>query len=199
MLKKLGNRRYLIEYPTNFGDSSNLIFLFHPFTWSPDYFKSKINIAETLLSRNYICVYPAGQFRSWYTAFGHRKADLDFFRALVSKIYADLSFEPRRFVVAGFSDGAYFANYVATQCPRIIDGVISVAGGLKVDLETIREPYQVLVLQGENDKLVKKESGLKLANLYRTKGYPTTYQEFPTKHEWNGAYNIVIGHWLNNL
>ena len=184
MMMKFGNREALVYLSGHRG----VVILFHGFLESVYGFKNRAGL-ESLLDLGYNVVYPIGLFRSWYTIFGHREADLRFF----DNIYNFFGYS--QVIVGGFSDGAYFANYVGNSRSECVSKLISCAGGFIEEQFTTENKYPVLILQGDNDMLNHQSKSLETK--YISAGHIVKYMTSSLGHRWPKFQSNEIVEWID--
>lgn len=187
---KYGNREILIREPN---EVKGTIIALHGFLQTPESFEEFTNLTE-LTNYGYRIIYPRARFRSWFTLFDYTKADLNFISTLAWKYYQNVN-------LLGFSDGAYFANYIVNYSFLGINCLVSYAGGIKSKFITEIiggktanfKPKKVIILDSITDKLVPPYNALLLKELYESKGCETKMIMDKTGgHSWNKERNFDI-------
>lgn len=187
---KYGKREILIREPKAV---KGTIIALHGFLQTPESFEKFTDLSE-FTNYGYRVIYPKARFRSWFTLFDYTKADLNFISTLAWKYYENVN-------LFGFSDGAYFANYIANYLFLSINCLVSYAGGIKSKFitEIISgstpnfKPKKVIILDSLTDKLVAPYNSLLLKELYESKGCETKMIMDKTGgHTWNKDRNFDI-------
>lgn len=83
----------------------------------------------------------------------------------------DLDLAHRNVIIAGFSQGGFFAPHIARLLPRVL-GIISIASGFHSDEYKGISPCPVSVIHGTSDKIISVELMLKGLQPLRNEGFP---------------------------
>lgn len=155
---------------------------------APTGFEQHTELSKTFNEAGYNVVYPKAQFRTWFTAFGHRDKDINFISELLSVYQGP-------FFATGLSDGAFFANYLA--CTLGCFNAIAPYAGLIKNKPIPIKSFSVLALSGKEDKLVKHQDVIDLVEWYNSVGCRATLIEDENGHRWNSVYNNDILNFFN--
>lgn len=129
----------------------------------------------------FIVVYPNGtglladRFLTWDAGdcCGYAKSnqvdDVAFVRALIDRLSSELSVDPTKVYVAGFSNGAMMAYQVGCQLADRVAAIAAVSGSMSGKERNPARPLPVIIFHGTGDDHVPYDGGLgKLAKW----GYP---------------------------
>ena len=120
--------------------------------------------------------------------------DLAFFDALYRRITEQYDVDLNRVYATGMSNGAYFANLLASQRSDKIAAIAPHSGGLGVlALRGVRarRKYPVLLIHGADDRLVPISQARKAYKAYRQEGHEVVLLEIPALgHRWATTANI---------
>ena len=120
--------------------------------------------------------------------------DLAFFDALYQRITAEYRVDLNRVYATGMSNGAYFANLLASQRSDKIAAIAPHSGGLGVlgrrGIQA-RRKYPVMVIHGTDDRLVPVSQARKAHEAYRREGHEVLLVEIAgLGHRWATQANI---------
>lgn len=189
-------RKYRVQYPQD--TAKGLIFAFHGFTETALAFERSTGLSPVAVQAGVAVVYPRGLFTSWYSAFGGREQDLAFFDALYGELVSELGLDSSQVYLTGISDGAYFANWIGMKRSSQIAAVCSHSGGVpkefsEVDKLNLPNPYRVLIIQGDQDNLVKPPKAEALRDLYIRSGHSVQYRLISgLRHQWADSLDPEI-------
>jgi polyhydroxybutyrate depolymerase len=97
-----------------------------------------------------------GSPATWWPAPGpNGQEDLEFFRELIAQIENQLSIDPARIFVTGFSNGGAMANWLACNLSEKIAAIAPVAGAHpQMNTCEPRYPVAVIIFHGQEDRTV---------------------------------------------
>lgn len=105
----------------------------------------------------------------------------------------DASVDPNRIGLLGFSLGAYLALGVASVEPRV-KAVVDFFGGMPEELQGFQRMPPVLILHGEDDRVVPVSEATKLQQLLERAGTPYEIKLYPgAGHGFNGLQLMDAG------
>jgi polyhydroxybutyrate depolymerase len=144
-----------------------LVFLFHGYTQTAAEIATATHFAETADARGMIVAFPSGISNSFNagdccgTAVNESIDDVDFTRAMITKIDGEYCVDAKRVFATGFSNGGYFAYFLACELSDQIAAVAPVSGGLRVDPAACKpkRPVPLLHIHGTNDVVVPYNGG----------------------------------------
>ena len=147
---------------------------------------------------------------AWYdvTGFGRGGANVEHIAATRREVSALLERErergvpPERTVLAGFSQGAAIALYVALRHPEPLAGILVASGyellpeslGSEAAPANLRTP--ILFAHGAEDDLVPAARGRDAWAARVAEGRPAEWREFPIGHEVSMPEIELFGEWL---
>jgi polyhydroxybutyrate depolymerase len=170
------------------------VFAFHGLGDSKDLMAFYTQLDRVAEREHFILVYPNGTNKMWPIVEILAKDDLDYFDTLYRYLTERYNIDLRRVYLTGMSNGAFFSNLVASKRPDKVAAIASHSGNLgflAIDGIKVRQKYAVLLIQGENDRLVKVADARKSRDLYQKWGHPVEYIEVPNHgHLW--AHKVDI-------
>ncbi len=126
------DRRYVLHTPPSYSGTTAmpLVLALHPFAGNAELMLNLTRLPELADRAGFIVVAPEGtgdpQF--WNMAKYHDAADdVEFLRALIARLDADLCIDPDRTYVTGYSNGGGMALRLACEMPNTIAAVAAVA------------------------------------------------------------------------
>jgi poly(3-hydroxybutyrate) depolymerase len=138
--------------PYNYDASSpgRLIIQYHGYGMSKEWMRDLAGDLENQADNQTIFFYPQSQYQQWQQT--ENSPDIVFFDQLLA--YAKDRFCIGKIDVTGYSNGAFFVNYLATQRRQSISAMASVAGGLSTFTQI---PF--IGIHGRNDQTVPYSVG----------------------------------------
>ena len=125
--ESVNGRTYLQVVPDNYNSRvrGNLIIQYHGYGMNPAWMRQLSGSLEKYAGDNSVFFYPASAGPAWQVMQGG--PDVQFFDAMVRK--AARKFCIGKVYVTGYSNGAFFVNWLTYQRRQSITAVASVAGG----------------------------------------------------------------------
>jgi len=165
-------RSYLIREPSNATADSAIVVGLHGFNSSARAFAYYSGVQNTLPETD-IILYPQaikpdpGQKPGWNAGFccgsGYKQKypDAEFILALIEQTKRDYGLQNAKVFVAGFSNGAFMAQRLASEYPDKIDAVVSASGTFGTEAYSLepKSPVPILLMHGEQDTRVTFEGG----------------------------------------
>lgn len=195
-------RRYRLAAPQSLeaGKPIPLVFAFHGLGDSKDLMPWYSRLDDLAAREGFLLVYPDGRNRSWILVKEWAAADFDFFDALLAKLSAEYPIDPDRVYLVGMSNGAYFAQLLASQRSDKIAAVAAHSGGLgqlafekKLSLE---RKYGVFLVHGADDSIVPVAEGRRARDQYKKWGFDVEYVEVPGwNHFWAHKIDVNAKIW----
>lgn len=154
-------RGYLLHIPTTYDPAvpMPLVVSYHGFMADPVQNAQGTHLSDKADEAGFIVVYPAGQRdpMGWYTQPGAVEAgwldDVQFSRDLLDQLQRDLTIDPARIYLTGFSNGGGMVHRLACDLSDIVAAVAPVAGPhFKGDPCNISRPMPVFGLYGKLDR-----------------------------------------------
>lgn len=152
-------RDYIIHIPESYtgNESYPLVFAFHGFGGN---MKSSYNNSKFYLlaeSENFIVVHPNGISSRWNAVTANNNIDVDFTKALISKLQNEYKIDATRIYSAGMSNGGYFSFLLACELSDKIAAIGSVTGLMFQDVLTNctpSRPVPIMQIHGTDDSIV---------------------------------------------
>ncbi len=115
-------------------------------------------------------------------------------------LMTDLDLVRREVIIAGFSQGGFFAPYMARLLPRVL-GIIAVASGFRPDEYVGIAPCPISVLHGSNDKVISVDLMLEGLQSLRDAGFTAGEVTIidGMGHTMNPASRPAMGSLIGNL
>lgn len=165
-----------------------VIFAFHGFGDTKDLMPIYSGLDDLAARHGAIVVYPQSRPGAWPLVLDWAKPDLAFFDALVGELDRRHGIDRSRIYVTGMSNGAYFANLLASQRSSVIAAIATHSGGLgglAVGDVPIARRYPVMIVHGAADAIVKVDEARKARAYYERRGHDVRYVELPGhNHFW---------------
>lgn len=195
-------RRYRLAAPQSLqaGKPVPLVFAFHGLGDSKDLMPWYSRLDDLAAREGFLLVYPDGRNRSWILVKEWATADFDFFDALLAKLSAEYPVDPDRVYLVGMSNGAYFAQLLASQRSDKIAAVAAHSGGLgQLAFEKKFAPkrkYGVLLIHGADDSVVPVAESRRARDQYKKWGLDVEYVEVPGwNHFWAHKIDVNAKIW----
>lgn len=131
-----------------------------------------------------IVLAPDSRGHTWGLVDGDEDADLAFVDQALAKIFAGYSIDPRRIVVAGFSDGATAALSWGLTNGDLFHGIAAFSAGFVHLAGPAHGRPRIFMTHGQRDPVFPIAStGRRIAGLLGKAGYAIEFHEFDGKHE----------------
>ncbi len=190
-------RAYRLVVPTEAvrGGSAPLVFAFHGFRVdSKDVMPRYTRLDDLARREGFMLVYPNALEQRWRLRVQGNE-DLDFFDALYQRLTTAYTVDAKRVYATGMSNGAQFANLLASQRSDRIAAIaphsgtvweVALRGGMRA-----KRKYPVMVIHGSADRIVPVEQARKVREMYLREGHEVIYVEVPgLGHRWATQANI---------
>jgi polyhydroxybutyrate depolymerase len=143
-------RRYLLYAPKNLprGERVPLVLMFHGSGNLAAHMPGFTGFDQYAETEHFVVCYPQGIHRQWNDGRGDASTDdVGFVRVLLDELLRSYPIDPRRVYVAGFSNGAFFANLLACQLGDRIAAIACVGGTIaEAVAENCKPSHPVSVL-----------------------------------------------------
>lgn len=160
-----GTRTFTVHVPDAPLPGAPLLVALHGFTQGSTGFENYTGLAAAATARGIVAVTPDGIEDSWNggasccpPASRRDIDDVGFLGALADALRSELSLDPARTWVVGFSNGGYLALRLACEAPEAFTAVVSHAGTMDLPCEP-DAPVSVLISHGDRDAIVPFEDG----------------------------------------
>ena len=166
-------RSYRVAKPKTINEETKLIIGFHGFGDSS--FRFAYYTALHNADPEALVVYPEavtpdkpGLMPGWnagYCCGSGWKGEVDdagFIAALIESLIVDYGLNPDNVFVTGFSNGAFMAQRMATDYPDLLRAVSAGSGSIGTTEHSLqpKDPVPILLMHGEQDKIVPFEGGV---------------------------------------
>jgi len=176
-----------------------LVFVFHGRGDSKDFICRYSGIEALAPKEGFIAVFPEGLEKRWALRPNEENVDIKFFDAMYALVTSRHNVDLNRVYLTGMSMGGYFCNCLASQRSDKIAAIAPHSGGLGALAVTgikAKRKYAVMVVHGDEDKIVKVEEGRKSKELYAKEGHEVEYLEIKgLGHAWAGKEDITAKMW----
>ncbi len=167
---------------------ATLVFAFHGFLFdSKDHLPRYTHLPGLAKREGFILVFPGGLGRRW-RLHARRNIDLDFFGKLFDHVTSRYKIDLNRVYVVGMSNGAYFTNLVASAQSEKIAAIAAHSGGLGILAQNgvrAKRKYPVMLIHGDQDKIVPVEQSRQALGIYEQEGHKVHYVEIKgMRHFW---------------
>jgi phospholipase/carboxylesterase len=128
----------------------------------------------------------------------------DLLKGFVDEALTRYPIDPKRFVVAGFSQGGMMGYEVALRDPERFAGLAALSSWFPPPLAEIlpkkpeQEGFPVLILHGTRDDRIEVERARESRESLRPYGVALTYREFDMGHEIRPDALRVLQQWLDD-
>lgn len=191
-----GQRAYRLVVPENARGAGPvpLVFAFHGFRVdSKDVMPRYTRLDDLARREGFILAYPNALEQRWRLRVQGNE-DLALFDALSQRITTEYNVDRNRVYATGMSNGAYFANLLASQRSDVIAAITPHSGGLGLlgrrGIQA-RRKYAVMIIHGTDDRLVPVSQARKADETYRREGHEVLLVEIPgLGHRWATQANI---------
>ena len=176
-----------------------LLFVFHGMGDSKDFICRYSGFEELAPKEGFIAVFPEGKDKRWALRPGEENIDIKFFDSLFAHVTSHYNVDFNRVYLTGMSMGAYFSNCLASQRSDKVAAIAPHSGGLGALAFTgvkAKRKYAVLVVHGDEDRIVKVEEGRKSREVYAREGHAVEYLEIKgLGHAWAVKEDITAKMW----
>jgi polyhydroxybutyrate depolymerase len=163
------SRQWLVHVPAGYraGHAVPLVIAFHGHYSSPERMVHLTGLDRVADRSGFIVVYPAGIDQSWAAGVdsGADKAGVDdvaFTLALLDRLQAQYSIDPRHVVLTGFSNGAHLVQLLGCRLADRVTAIVPVSGtpapSLTASCHPAR-PLSVIEFHGTSDPIDPFEGG----------------------------------------
>ncbi|MBM9549051.1 prolyl oligopeptidase family serine peptidase [Leptospira sp. 201903074] len=164
-------RTYIVHYPKQWnGSPIPLLVALHGRFGSGSSMIKQTKLDLLADTKGFIVVFPDGYKRSWADGRGNTPADenqindIAFIEAMVKRLIAEGSVDPKKVFLVGHSNGGFMAQRMAAEKPGLWKGVLSVAA--QISVYTLKRksilnsnPVSVGIIAGTDDPLVPYSGG----------------------------------------
>lgn len=155
------DRLYDVHLPPQYNPRQRwpLVLMFHGFLQTAEDARAITRFDVLADEQGFIVVYPQGFLRQWHYEPTQRSDvdDVAFAIALLERLADEVSFDPRRVYVAGFSQGGFFALRLACELSDRIAALGMVAGTMSPSQRDTCQPVRpvpVMMIHGDADPVV---------------------------------------------
>ena len=194
-------REYRLVVPDSLDlkNPAPLVFAFHGLGDSKDMMPKYTGLDDLAAKEGFILVYPNGPNRDWPIAFAHLNGELDFFDALCKRIEESYNVDADRIYLTGMSNGAIFVNLLASQRSEKIAAIAPHSGSLgALAIRGIKakRKYPVMMIHGEDDKIIPVAAARRSADVYRKEGHEVELILVPGMgHSWAHEVDVNDKMW----
>lgn len=194
-------RTVRLVLPEKLSQPVPLVIAWHGFGDSPDSMSDYSELDQLAAKHRFVLAYPAGVRGSWRIPMpdapnANVEKDVQLFDALVEQLTQDGLIDLDRIYLAGMSQGAIFAQWLASQRPEEIAAVAAHSGSppQAVDLSTAKVP--TLLIAGQQDLV--HDSIRDDVTQYQAAGCEAKFLSVPNlDHAWSAAHNEAIWEFLS--
>jgi polyhydroxybutyrate depolymerase len=196
-----GTRSYRIVIPHQLPIPAPVVFAFHGIGDSTESMANYSRLDDLAAHNGFVLVYPAAHNSMWATINvdpDNLDANLDvrFFDELIDYLSNRRAIDLDRVYLVGNSDGATFAQLLATARPHQIAGLAAHSGPRLRELHPSENQRPIMLLVGANDSAA---SAIKSdADQYRKEGQVVEMVVVPgLGHEWSKRHNEQMWRFLS--
>lgn len=173
-----------------------LVFAFHGLGDSADNMAAYSRLDAVALKHGFVLVYPQGRNLLWPLLPEWAGEDFALFDALYMQLAQRYRIDAQRVYLIGMSNGAYFANLLASQRADKIAALAMHSGGLGAIDRAPRAKYAVMIVHGSADVIIPVEEARRARAAYARWGHAVEYVEVPgMNHLWAGHLGIGERMW----
>ncbi len=194
-------RNYRIVVPHKRMQPTPLVFAFHGIGDSTASMASYSQLDRTAAQNGFILVYPAALNSMWATmnvdlSELDSNPDVQFFDQLNKHLASTNQIDQDRIYVMGMSNGATFAQLLATARPNQLAAVVAHSGARLKELADWDPSLPIMLVVGEKDAAYSTMSAD--ADHYLRNGNPVEFVSVPRLgHEWSTRHNSVMWRFLS--
>ena len=104
---------------------------------------------------------------------------------LLLDLFRRVAIDPRRIVLAGFSDGASYALSLGLANPKLFHGIIAMSPGFFVAPPAFDPKQRVFITHGRRDEILPFAQARRIADLLETTGVALRFKPFDGPHSVN--------------
>ena len=200
---KMGDdvRQYRLVVPEGLDPAKPvpLVFVFHGRGDSKTFIRRYSGFEALALKNGFIVAFPEGLDRHWEMRAADDNKDVLFFDAVFDHVTSKYNVDLRRVYATGMSMGGYFCNLLALKRSERLAAIAPHSGGLgalAVRGIDAKKKYAVMIVHGDEDKIVKVEEGRASRDAYAKAGHAVEYVEVKgLGHVWATKENITERMW----
>ena len=178
----------------------SIVFAFHGIGDSAEEMAAYSGLDHLAAEKGFILVYPVARNHMWATIDIDwknldRNPDVRFFDRLLEHLGERFSLDPDRIYLVGMSNGASFAQLVASVRPNV--AAVAAHSGMKpAELTGAIRPFPILLLVGADDSAVNRVRSD--AAQYRKDGHAVELIVIPgLNHEWHTDHSRTVWDFLS--
>ncbi len=109
-------------------------------------------------------------------------ADVPRIDAVLKQVFAQASVDPRRIVLAGFSDGASYALSLGLANPDLFTGILALSPGFMVPPDKVARGQRVFIAHGRSDRVLAFSNAQRIADILGTTDLRLRFLPFDGGH-----------------
>ena len=126
---------------------------------------------------------PNSRDTTWDAIGGSFGNDVEFLNRALERVFENVSIDPKRISIGGFSDGASYGISLGLINGDLFSSVIAFSPGFVVDGAAHSKP-RIFISHGTNDGILPIDRcGRRIAAQLKSRGYDVTFREFEGDHE----------------
>ncbi len=195
-------REYRLVVPHQSSKPMPIVFAFHGTGDTPESMAGYSGLDRLAAKNGFLLVYPAARGSMWATTDGDlddpdKNQDVRFVDRLLKELTNRHNIDRRRVYAVGMSNGASFAQLLATVRSEIA-AVVAHSGGRTRGLFPAERGYPVMLIVGQDDpRLPAMRSD---AAQYRSEGHDVLFAAIPQLgHEWSKGHNAAMWEFLSRV
>ena len=126
---------------------------------------------------------PYSRDTTWDAIGGGFGIDVEFLNRALERVFANVSIDPKRISIGGFSDGASYGISLGLINGDLFTSIVAFSPGFVIDGTPNSKP-RIFISHGTNDGILPIDRcGRRIAAQLKARGYDVTFREFEGDHE----------------
>lgn len=126
---------------------------------------------------------PYSRDTTWDAIGGGFGIDVEFLNRALERVFENVSIDPKRISIGGFSDGASYGISLGLINGDLFTSIVAYSPGFVIDGTPNSKP-RIFISHGTNDGILPIDRcGRRIAAQLKARGYDVTFREFEGDHE----------------
>ena len=126
---------------------------------------------------------PYSRDTTWDAIGGGFGIDVEFLNRALERVFENVSIDPKRISIGGFSDGASYGISLGLINGDLFTSIVAFSPGFVIDGTPNSKP-RIFISHGTNDGILPIDRcGRRIAAQLKARGYDVTFREFEGDHE----------------